>query len=144
MSTLNRRIGLCVLILVALAGCGLLPASRPELPPTAVETIPRRATPMADTPAAGICPEAEGEVVTMTIRPDIPDPRCVVVSPGQHLRVVNERGETITAALYTESVELEPGSAYRFAASFGELLLPGVHVLQVSPCCGGSLWLRSP
>ncbi|MGD8823190.1 MAG: NBR1-Ig-like domain-containing protein, partial [Anaerolineales bacterium] len=36
---------------------------------------PGKATPVSDTPAAGICGQVEGEVATMIINPDVPDPR---------------------------------------------------------------------
>jgi hypothetical protein len=105
---------------------------------------PSKATPVADTPAAGICGQAEGEVVTMRINPDVPDPRCLKVGPDQRLRVVNNLGEAITVSLFTQSAVIQPGGEHTFAATFGELLLPGVHLLDVSTCCGGSIWLQGP
>ena len=102
-----------------------------------------RATPYADTPAAGICGAIEGELVTMTINPDVPDPRCVVVRPEQRLRVVNGREDSITVSLFTLSAQLDPGQQVTFDVTFGELLLPGVHLLDVSACCSGALWLQT-
>jgi hypothetical protein len=103
-----------------------------------------KATPYADSPAAGICAEFEGEVISMTINPGIPDPRCVIVNPNQRLRVVNKLESEITASLGSLTATIAPGSEYTFEKAFGELLMPGVHNLGVTPCCGGSLWLMSP
>jgi hypothetical protein len=110
--------------------------SSPTDPPVSL------ATPVASQPAAGICGEAQGTVVTMTIYPDIPDPRCVVVRADQQLRVVNRREETLEISLGQLTATLEPGAEYTFELPFGRLLLPGVHVLGVSPCCGGEIWLK--
>jgi hypothetical protein len=101
-----------------------------------------KATPYADTPAAGICAEFEGEIVTMTINPDMPDPRCIIVKPDQRLRVVNNLESEIQASLGSLSSSIVPDDDYTFEKTFGELLLPGVHSLGVTPCCGGSIWLK--
>ena len=106
-----------------------------------IRVLTDRATPVADSPAAGICPQAEGHVVTMTINPDIPDPRCVSVRSNQRLQVVNHREETLSITLGRSSAQLDPGETHTFEATFGELLLPGVHALGVSPCCGGEILL---
>ena len=46
-------------------------------------TIPQPlATPYAQEPAAGICASFEGEMVTVSLNPDIPDPRCAKVRRG--------------------------------------------------------------
>jgi hypothetical protein len=101
-----------------------------------------KATPYADSPAAGICPEFEGDLITMTVNPDVPDPRCVIVQPDQRLRVVNNLETEITASLGSLSSVIAPDSEHVFEETFGELLLPGVHSLNVTPCCGGSIWLK--
>ena len=103
-----------------------------------------KATPYADSPAAGICAEFDGEIITMTINPDIPDPRCVIVEAGQRLQVVNNLGSEISASLANLTASIAPGGEYTFATTFGELLMPGVHHLVVTPCCGGSIWLKEP
>ena len=103
-----------------------------------------KATPVSDTPAAGICPGVEGPLVTMTINPDMPDPRCVTVRSDQRLRIVNGRAEEIHATLFNRSADIAPGGEYTLDASFGELLMPGVHLLDVNLCCGGAIWLQVP
>ena len=100
------------------------------------------ATPVSESPAAGICPEAEGSIVTMTIRPDIPDTRCMIVHKDQRLRVVNEREISLEVALGRLTANIDPGESVTFDTSFGDLLMQGVHYLLVDPCCGGSLWLQ--
>ncbi len=100
------------------------------------------ATPIAQQPAAGICGEFEAEVVTITIYPDIPDPRCASVRADQRLRVVNARAEAIHIALAGREAALPPGEEVEFPIALGDLLAPGVHRLQVLPCCGAELWLR--
>jgi hypothetical protein len=100
------------------------------------------ATPVAEFPAAGICPEVDGSIVTMIIRPDIPDPRCMIIQPDQRLRVVNDREITLEVALGRLTATLDPGESVTFDVPFGDLLLAGVHPLLVDPCCGGSLWLQ--
>jgi len=101
-----------------------------------------RATPVSDSPAAGICGEAEGDLVTMTLLPGIPDPRCLIVHANQRLRVVNRTEGTVKVSLAGVTQTLNPDGSYTFESEFGELLQPGVHALGVDPCCGGELWLK--
>ena len=100
----------------------------PELPPY-------RATPAAQSPAAGICGYLDGDIVTITIYPDIPDPRCVEVRAEQKLRVINRRAELLHVAIGTFEADIPPDGEHIFDLPVGEYLLPGVHVILVSPCC---------
>jgi hypothetical protein len=132
-------------VFLTLASCNILSSigglePSPSLP---ADTPVQLATSVASQPAAGICGESEGTVVTMTINPDIPDPRCLVVRPDQKLRVINRRDETLEISLGQLSATLEPGAEHTFEQPFGQLLLPGVHLLSVSPCCGGEIWLKA-
>jgi hypothetical protein len=99
------------------------------------------ATPAAQSPAAGICAEFDGPWVTITVRPDIPDPRCALIRPEQMLEVVNQREETLSIRIGYLEVELAPGESHKFEVPFGDYLAPGVHVIQVQPCCGAELVL---
>jgi hypothetical protein len=99
------------------------------------------ATPYAQEPAAGICGLAEGEWVTMTIFVDIPDPRCIRVEPGQKLTVINQTQGRISVSLGRFHSDLNPGEEIHLDQPFGTYLAPGVHLLEVDPCCGGTLWL---
>ena len=110
--------------------------------PAPTLTSPRSlATPYADMPAAGICGTAEGEWVTITLEPGIPNPRCVQVQPEQKLSVVNQTGGTVDIALGTFEATLAPGQTISFDKPFGEYLARGVHALGVTPCCGGEIVL---
>ena len=98
-------------------------------------------TPYAQEPAAGICASFEGEVVTINLYPDIPDPRCSQVRPDQILTVSNQTQVTLEVSIGSFKHNLEPGASYTFDTKFGDYLAPGVHQLQVTPCCGAELWL---
>jgi len=100
------------------------------------------ATPYSQEPAAGICTEPKGNEVVMRLEPGIPDPRCAIVLPSQHLRVINHNGAEVTVALGPFSTALPPNGETVFDAQFGDYLMAGVHALQVDPCCGGELWLK--
>lgn len=103
---------------------------------------PVLATPISDAPAAGICAEPEDEIVTVVIQPDIPSPRCVKVHPTQRLSVQNETDLTYTLSLGALEAEVGPGQVYTFEETFGEILLPGVHRLELSDAPGGpEIWL---
>jgi hypothetical protein len=99
-------------------------------------------TPVAMQPAAGICPEGHGEVVTMKVNPDVPDPRCLQVLPNQRLAVVNGLDEELDISLGQLTATIEPGGEYTFEISFGRVLVPGVHYLGTSSCCGGEIFLK--
>lgn len=107
-----------------------------------LDTTSGLATPMADTPAAGICGESSGEVVTMTINPDMPDPRCMAVRPDQRLRIINRLQEDVRVLLGQLTATIPPDGEHTLEKTFGEMLLPGVHALETSHCCGGTIWLK--
>jgi hypothetical protein len=98
-------------------------------------------TPYAQEPAAGICASFEGDVVTINLYPDIPDPRCSQVRPDQILTVSNQTQVALEVSIGSFKDNLEPGARITFDTQFGDYLAPGVHQLQVSPCCGAELWL---
>ncbi len=137
-----------MLLLVSLAAC-----SGPTVEPTAVtRTIPIAqtatasnilATPYAQQPAAGICASFDGKVVTITINPDIPDPRCAKIKPDQSLTVLNNAQKSLLVTIGRFTSNVEPGEKTMIDTPFGEYLAPGVHQLQVSPCCGAELWLEA-
>ena len=144
-------IGVLILLIAGTFGCGRnrepdkdpltvvqadenLPADGPE--------FPALATPVADSPAAGICAEFEGKVVKVTIHPDIPDPRCSLIQPDQILEVVNAQQETLTVSIGRLAAEIAPDERYLFDLPFGEYLALGVHRIEVQPCCGAELWLQ--
>lgn len=100
------------------------------------------ATPISQVPASGICGQAKGDIVVITINPDVPDPRCIIIAPNQFLKVVNNRDEIIQVSLGVFETLIRPGEDSVAEFPFGNYLAPGVHVIEVSPCCGASLWLK--
>jgi hypothetical protein len=82
-------------------------------------------------------------VVTVTINPDIPDPRCTKVRPDQTLAVLNNTQDELQVTIGRFSATLKAGEKTTFDTPFGEYLEPGVDQLQVSPCCGAELWLEA-
>jgi hypothetical protein len=101
-----------------------------------------RAPATADTPAAGICAAAPASLAVMTINPDVPDPRCLQVTPEQRLRLRNQTTETVRVQLGLFDVTLAPGATFTFDAPFGAYLAPGVHSVSGAPFGGGQLWLQ--
>ena len=144
-------VGVLLLLMAGTFGCGrnLEPENNPMTVVQADESLPADspefpalATPVADSPAAGICAEFDGKVVTVTIHPDIPDPRCGLIQPDQKLEVVNAREETLLVAIGHLEAEIAAGERHLFDLEFGEYLAPGVHRVEVQPCCGAELWLK--
>jgi hypothetical protein len=121
-----------------------------DVVPTISASPMPRATPYASEPAAGICADATGAVgasppvgeVVMTLEPGIPDPRCMIVAAGQRLRVVNATGGDVNISLGPFSLPLPANAETVIGPAFGDYLMPGVHALQVDPCCGGEVWLQ--
>ncbi len=143
---MNPKIGLALamwLTTLLIAGCGGNfgePDHLPEMDQAATTLI--LSTPAADSPASGICAEFDGEKVTITIHPDIPDPRCTIIRPEQILEVVNQRGEDITVRIGHHQAEAVHGESVVFDQPLGKYLAPGVHLIEVLPCCGAELWLK--
>ena len=125
------------LLLVACDGNGSQSAIDDVAEPTAVLKPPD-----ADAPAASTCADVpEGDVVTITIRPDVPDPRCAKITAAQQLRVVNETQQAVNVKLAAFEVPVSPGDEWLFNVPVNTYLEPGVHVLQVSSLAGGAeLW----
>ena len=99
------------------------------------------ATPYAQEPAAGICTTFDGDVVTITLNADVPDPRCTKVRPDQTLKVVNNTVTPLSISIGPFKSALLAANAYSIDVPFSDYLKPGVHQLQVSPCCGAEIWL---
>ena len=97
------------------------------------------ATPVADSPAAGICPRVEALVVSVQILPGIPDPRCVHVRAEQQLSITNRTEGSIEVGLGPFHALLAPGQEFIITVPFEAYLAPGVHVINVTPCCGGEI-----
>jgi hypothetical protein len=142
--------------LISLACNALTPASPPTSAPPA-PSVPTRvsvasaspatselATPYALSPAAGICARFDGPVVEFRIEPGIPDPRCAFARADQHMKITNKTDGPLDVSIGTYSGHLEPGGEFSIEAPFGSYLAPGVHQLQVLPCCGPEIVLEEP
>jgi len=106
-----------------------------------------RATPEADSPAAGICASYDEETIRVEITawPDnIPQPRCIKVRAEQKLVLVNRAPETIEFTLGRFHGSLEPGGSFAIDLAFGEYLAPGAHSLHIVPYGGPEIYLESP
>ena len=138
-------IGLGLFMLLALPACAQVTAepSGATTTPTAKDTsLPYAlATPYALEPAAGICATFDGTVVTVTLNADVPDPRCAKVRPDQTLKLINNTISPLTVSIGEFKSALLAANAYAIDVPFGDYLEPGVHQLEVSPCCGAELWL---
>jgi hypothetical protein len=146
--TEKRKIGavfmlMLILSLSACAGTGAEGTAGAPMPtPTSTTPIYPLATPVSQEPAAGICASFEGEAVVISIYPDIPDPRCAKVRAEQKLTVINRTEGTLQVSIGTFEISLEPGGEYTFDTPIGKYLAPGVHLVNVSPCCSPELWLE--
>ena len=99
--------------------------------------------PVSDLPAAGICAEPSGDVVTIAVEPDTPSPRCSRVTSSQRLRVVNQTSEEIDVQIADFKMRLGAGDEGSVDAPFGSYLAPGVHLMNISSLAGGGaeIWL---
>ncbi len=135
-----------MILLINLAACTdqdvqpTIPLSIPT--ETTTQATSLLATPYSQQPAAGICASFEGQVVTVTLNQDIPDPRCAKVTADQTLTVINNTQSSLQIAIGRFTSSLAPGENKTIDTPFGEYLALGVHQLQVSPCCGAELWLE--
>lgn len=107
--------------------------------------------PEATAPAAGGCARFAGSQVLVVINPDVPSPRCTIVTAAQHLVVRNNTGELgqtprtvkVNWADYAPRT-LAPGASTTYPQPFGSYLLPGVHRVQASVygSSGAEIWLQ--
>ena len=136
----------CLLLINILAACGneqvvvsipMAPTMTPTNEPVGLSTA------YAQSPAAGICASFDGEMVVVTLNPDIPDPRCSKVRANQKLEVINHTQNTLEVSIGNFQASLIPGAEVVFDTPIGDYLETGVHQLQVKPCCGPELWLEA-
>ena len=105
-------------------------------------------------PAAPVCGTdgAPDGVATVTIGPDVPQPRCLQVLPGQRLGFVNgtraagQPGETVTASLGGYRFRVAPGERVVLDLPVSNYLAPGVHVVgSTVGMAQASIWvLQAP
>jgi Tfp pilus assembly protein PilE len=97
------------------------------------------------TPASGVCYPASSSPVSITINPDVADPRCVKVTSAQTLSVTNSTKQEITVSIGGKSLTLSAGATQSISDSFGSYLESGVHNVHASNYGGGSgpeIWLQ--
>jgi hypothetical protein len=139
-------IGLVTGLVILLSACVQAGAGSTPEPATPIAKATSRpyalATPYAQEPAAGICATFDGEVVTISLNADVPDPRCAKVRPDQTLKVINNTVSPLSVSIGAFKSALLAANEYSIDVRFGDYLAPGVHQLQVSPCCGAEIWLE--
>lgn len=107
---------------------------------------PALVTPVADSPAAGICDFYPGELVVFEIYPDIPSPRCARATPEQRLKVINRTDQDLDVSIGPYEYTIPVGGEQLVDAEFGTYLAPGVHRVSTSAYGGGGgpeLWLAT-
>jgi len=96
----------------------------------------------SDTPAAGICSESPGDQVVITLGTDSSGlplaGRCVMVSPGQRIRLVNQSEGPYAVQFADFNIDLPRGSEMLLDKPVGEYLATGVHFLPLGP----ELWVK--
>ena len=90
-------------------------------------------------PAAGICAEPSGNIVTLVVDEESPQPRCTIVRGDQRLRVSGESARpggarepfTVSFASLPDRL-VQPGQSTLFDRPFSEFWAPGVHKVTIS------------
>ena len=110
-------------------------------PPAAAGATHPPATPSSNQPAAGICRMANGDVVTVELRPTSLHPLCACTTPPATAGA-EQHGATVSVRLAWLETVLDPSEEHTFDLTLGSLLAPGVHRLGVSaPPGGAELWM---
>ena len=79
--------------------------------------------------------------MTITIEPGISSPRCAEMTAGQRMRVVNKSGDAVDVVLAQFQFNLPHEGEKLVDEPVGTYLAPGVHRLNVSPCCPADIVL---
>jgi len=140
---LLRIVMLAIMSLGLLVGCSDPTTPVIPIPSPTPQVIVVQATPYASAPAAGVCAgPVEGQIASIEIWPDMPDPRCLQLSPEQYLQVTNHTDTGIQYRLGHFSGELGVGETLMLEGQVGSYLAPGVHLFMVSSYSGPELWLK--
>ncbi len=98
----------------------------------------------SQTPAAGICADiGEEDTVTVTVRSDVPEPRCQRIAADQRLTVRNGTAQPVSVWFGPGGgsvPSIPPGGEYYFPDAAGEFLAAGVHILHGAPFAGPEIW----
>jgi hypothetical protein len=140
-NTINTTVMSTAIAVLLLAAC-----STGAVQTTAATADAYRATPEADSPAAGICASFKEATIRIVIRAwpgNVPDPRCIRVRTDQNLVIQNDTATAITFTLGRFHATLEPGEAYTIEPAVGEYLTPGAHSLHIEPYGGPEIFFES-
>lgn len=129
------------------------PSPESSPPETATSPVPTASVPSppvaltpADkvTPAASICAEAQGPYGIFMFDEFGSDPRCLIVTADQQLKVVNKTKESVQVDLGPQvSAMLRPGRELVLGPRFGDYLARGVHFLEESAFEGDpEIWFK--
>ena len=124
--------------------------SSPEPETSLASTIPVSPLPVAltpadrDAPAASICAEAQGPYGIFMFDEFGFDPRCLIVTADQQLKVVNKTSKLVQVVLGPQvSARLRPGREMVLGPRFGDYLARGVHFLEESAFEGDpEIWFK--
>ncbi|MBM3257576.1 MAG: hypothetical protein FJY98_04665 [Candidatus Liptonbacteria bacterium] len=98
-----------------------------------------------DVPTAGICAEPPASsTVRLTVREDVPDPRCQKVHTDQQLQIENTLETPITLWFGENpdrTIIVLRNAEYLFPEPVGVYLAPGVHTLRGTPRQGPEIWV---
>ena len=82
-----------------------------------------------------------GSFVSLSVSPDMPDPRCVKVTPGQVLSVTNRTDSPLMLKLAWYDFQLDVDETVDLNVPLGAYLTPGVHRLELDHGSGPEIWL---
>ena len=98
--------------------------------------------PDANTPAAGICAEPQGDPVNIVLGTDASGlplaGRCIVVNPVQRIKLINQSVNPIKMRLMEYPITLFVGGELLLDRPVGQYLALGVHILDLGP----ELWVK--
>ncbi len=94
--------------------------------------------PDSDTPADGICGDAQGNPVNIILGKD---PGCVAVNPTQRIRIINQSNGPFGVKFAEYYIFLPVGGETLLDKPVGEYLALGVHFLPVGPKL--ELWVKA-
>ena len=96
----------------------------------------------SDTPAAGICGDAQDDPVTIVLGTDssgVPlAGRCITIDPAHRIRLVNQSGNPLDTNFAGYQINLPVGGEMLLDKPVGQYLALGVHFLPLGP----ELWVK--
>ena len=97
----------------------------------------------SDTPAAGICPESQGDPVNIILGIDpsgLPKAgRCIAVNPSQRIKLINQSNGPFNIQFAEYFINLSVGGEMLLDKPVGQYLALGVHFIPMGP----ELWVKT-